>query len=1583
MLSFGKYQTSQISSNISYVKRIYAQNFLAYSSIDDLLIFIEPKHQIHVYSGRTIEHIVNLTSKDVVIATSCASLLSDSHHELFFIYETNSKTNLISLRVCQVLFNRSKLAFENNLCIETITFQYDQPDLVINGFTIKRDHAGTKKSLLFISTRVGVIYTAFDTLTGSLFGQPMIMNETLNEGSIALSSSGSIYYASKEEHLIYELKISRDFRLHYGKIIKANAIKYPFGLITDECNHLYIATRSMVLVMFVQTYSTIRSVFSKASDLPITLERLNATTYVYATMKRNARNIPSYWMFNFLYFTGNSPRLSVNLEENMDFNNSITDNTTIPILWPISYTLSSTTNITKKYTQFFSTPRISSSRFTTTMSNYQQKNNAIDEEISSINQTKLFTGDSSTVSYISFLSDEPQPSDLDDNYQFLDNTQLDSQEQKNQSLEKKSQSDTPLLRKTSPDTQLLSSSPSESIIVKDDLRSTTEKGENLLLHEVTQSQDYKSKRPPPDSEHFNRTIYTEEILLSDNDLRSFLEGRTNLSNNQKARIEAYLSKHSAFNRSASLKYITSTKLPVHKYTLDDNLYPDYKSEDTQLQDHDSKTPSNDSNALNYTIDQEQIPFSDHDLRSFLEDRANFTKSQKAKIQAYINQQLSLNRSAFSKYTTSTKLPITKYTLDNKTNFYYQRNTTKSPGYHTETLLSDVKDFNHTIDTEIMFSDDDVQSFLEGRANFSKEQKAKIEAYLNKQSSANRSAFSKYLTSTKLPTTINASLDNVYSDHGIEDIRSQDYDSKIPLSDSKNLNRTKDTEGISFSDDDLRSFLEDPSNFTKSQKEKIQAYLNKQSSTSRSESFKSLPSTKLPTTKYTYHDSKKSHFDNHDTQPQDYLTKTPLSDSKDFNPTIDTEIFFSDDDLQSFLEGRANFSNNQKEQIETYLNKQSSTNRSAFSKYLTSTKLPATIYASLDNEYPDYSSEDIQLQDYDSKIPLSDSKTLNRSKDKERILFSDDDVRSFLEGRANFSKKQKAQIEAYLRTRLSSNRSASLNYSTSTKLPGRKYTSIDNRYPEYESGNTQSHSYLTKTPLFDSKDLNRTIDTENILFSDDDLRSFIEGRSNLSNNQKEQIEAYLNKQSSTNRSAFSKYLTSTTLPITKYAPLHNVYPDYAGEEIQLQDYDSKIPLSDSKIFNRSKDEERILFSDDDVRFFLEGRSNFSKKQKAQIEAYLRTRLSSNRSASLNHSTSTKLPGRKYIPTDNAYLDYESGNTQPHSYLTTTPLFDSKAFNRTIDREKILFSDDDLRSFLEGRANLSENQKAKIEAYLSKQLSSNRSISSKFPASTKFPGKKYTHDENVHADYESEDTQLQDYELEIPLSDWNDFNRTLHEDGIPLSLDDLRSFLEGRANLSKKQKAHIRAYLSKQPSRSHDIFLKYSTSTKLPSRKYPADDNLYRDDQIDSMQSQSDVPRTPLFHSKDFNRTIDREEILFSDDDLRSFLEGRANLSRNQKAQIEAYLSEQASSNRSTSSKYSTRTKLPDVKFTLDDGLKSDDESDDTQSNGYVTKRPLSDSKDFNHTIDEEGILFSDDDLRSFFDGRANLSNNQKTQIEAYL
>lgn len=62
----------------------------------------------------------------------------------------------------------------------------------------------------------------------------------------------------------------------------------------------------MILIMYTQESVTIRSVFSKASDLPITLERLNATTYVYATVNKNAKKTQPHWMFNFLYFTGKS-----------------------------------------------------------------------------------------------------------------------------------------------------------------------------------------------------------------------------------------------------------------------------------------------------------------------------------------------------------------------------------------------------------------------------------------------------------------------------------------------------------------------------------------------------------------------------------------------------------------------------------------------------------------------------------------------------------------------------------------------------------------------------------------------------------------------------------------------------------------------------------------------------------------------------------------------------------------------------------------------------------------------------------------------------------------------------------------------------------------------------------------------------------------------------------------------------------------------------------------------------------------------------------------------------------------------------
>jgi hypothetical protein len=238
MLSYGKYHTYQISSNITYVSRVYAQNFLAYSPLNDILIFIEPKHQLHVYNAQTVRLIVNLTTTNVVYATSCISLLTNDQYDLFFVYESRLKSNLVSIRVCQMHFDMIKLKFEDKKCIATLFIRCDKPDIRINGFTIKLNHAETTKSLLFISTDIGIIYAIFNTNTGSLIREPIILNETLNEGSIVVTSSDIIYYANKQEHTIHEIHITRDFRIRYGKIIKSNAIKSPYGLITDECNHL-------------------------------------------------------------------------------------------------------------------------------------------------------------------------------------------------------------------------------------------------------------------------------------------------------------------------------------------------------------------------------------------------------------------------------------------------------------------------------------------------------------------------------------------------------------------------------------------------------------------------------------------------------------------------------------------------------------------------------------------------------------------------------------------------------------------------------------------------------------------------------------------------------------------------------------------------------------------------------------------------------------------------------------------------------------------------------------------------------------------------------------------------------------------------------------------------------------------------------------------------------------------------------------------------------------------------------------------------------------------------------------------------
>jgi len=193
---------------------------------------------LYVYNAQTIRLIVNLTINDIVYATSSASLISDNQHELFFLYETRLDPNFVSIRICQMHFDIFQLKFDEIKCIKSLIIRCDALNLRIYGFTIQKDYMKSQKSLLFVSTDKGIVYTVFDMTNLSLVRDPVILNDTLNEGSIVMTSSGIVYYANKHENTIHEIYISRDFRMRYGKIIKSNAIKSPFGLIADECNHL-------------------------------------------------------------------------------------------------------------------------------------------------------------------------------------------------------------------------------------------------------------------------------------------------------------------------------------------------------------------------------------------------------------------------------------------------------------------------------------------------------------------------------------------------------------------------------------------------------------------------------------------------------------------------------------------------------------------------------------------------------------------------------------------------------------------------------------------------------------------------------------------------------------------------------------------------------------------------------------------------------------------------------------------------------------------------------------------------------------------------------------------------------------------------------------------------------------------------------------------------------------------------------------------------------------------------------------------------------------------------------------------------
>ncbi|CAF1127167.1 unnamed protein product [Adineta steineri] len=1629
MLSYGKYQTSQLSSNITYVPRIYAQNFLAYSSMDDLLIFIEPKHQIHVYSAQTIQLIVNISTTDVVIASSCQSLISESPHELFFIYMNHSLTNLIGLRVCQVQFNIYKLNFIPNYCIELIKLQYDQPNLRLYGFTIKRDHAGTDKSLLFISTEIGIIYAIFETRTGVLSNEPLILNETLNEGSIVLSASNSIYYASKQEHLIYELRITRDFHLYYGNITKTNAIKSPFGLVADECNHLYIATRSMILIMYAQASVTIRSVFSKASDLPITLERLNATTYVYATIKRHSTKSRPYWMFNFLYFIGKKPEKNLpatrhpvfNLDDKLDVDIRTINEANIPVLYPLSYSLLSMTNATKIYTQFSSTQRQPFARFRKKKKlNTDQRNNSDEQEKSTTIRNDLSLNEQSK----SDLPDEFQSNDFDDDLENIDDSQFDFPEptttpiidEENQSepttepatLENDSNKRKNLTsshdesQEQSSDEQLISNqlttttiNPQETRFPDTDLSQYFKTNENLSLRDKELLYNYLTKYPSSDSKSLNDTFHIGETLFTKNDLQSYLEGRTNLSQTQIAQIQNYLAQQLSSDPNRFLKNITSTKRP--------RIHDDHQHEqDQQGEDYLEELLPLDPTYLNSTKDLEKILFTIHDLRAYLQGNENLSPAQQKQIEAYLERQFSLNRTIFSKH------PISENTHDAEQN-------TKLKDFLKKIPLINSTYFNLTTDSEQVFiSKDDLQSYLQGQGNLSKTQEAQIQAYLAKQSASDQNIFSKYLTSTNKPKRPLIPGTNIYSDLESEGDQSEEL---LPL-DLTHFNQTTHEEKLLFTTDDLKSYLKGRGNLSLAQQKQIEAYLERQSALNQTIFSKNPLTTKRPTIPFTSDedimlenllnkmpvvDSKyynistnsekilipkddlklylqgrgnlskiqeaqvqtyiaeqspsdqyilskyltstvkpkteEDHSFITDTHSKTYTEEELLSDLDYFERTTNSEErSFTIDDLRSYLLGHGNLSLTQKTQIEQYLAKQSPSNQNIFSKYLTTTTASGTIH---DN----YQNRNRKLEELLNKIPLVDSKYYNISTNTEHILIPKDDLKLYLQGQGNLSKIHEEQVKAYLAKQSLSDQKIFSSYFSSTKRP---------------TENTEIDDYSDEVLPSDSTHLNHTITSEENLFSYDDLRSYLQGRGNFSDVQKAQIQAYLDEQSSSGQNIFSKFL-KTTKPTTRiYSSDDRIPHDSTIEDKKLEDLLDKIPMIDSKHFNFSTELEQILISKDDLRSYLQGRQNLSKTQEEQVKAYFAKQSESDQEIFSQYLTSTIRPRTDIHP------DLQSEDHSQELF----PL-DLTYFNNTEHPEKILFTVDDMKAHLQGQGNLTEAQKTQIEAYLIRQAASNQSLFSKYSTSTKPTTTIRSLLNNIYDDYQNDNPELQDFLDKLPQID---FNFSTGSEQILISKDDLRSYLQGKGNLSKAQEAQIEAYLATQTTSNQSISLEYLKTIKKPK------DESYRNQ---SRKLEEFLNKIPMIDSKHFNISTGSEQVFISKDDLRSYLQGRGNLSKSQEAQIEAYLSRQAASNQSIFSKYSTTIKPTNTIHSLLNNMYDDYQNDNTELQDFLDKLPQTDSKYFNFSTGSEQILISKDDFTSYLQGRSNLTEVQKSQIEAYL
>ncbi|UJR30618.1 hypothetical protein I4U23_018143 [Adineta vaga] len=1067
-------------------------------------------------------------------------------------------------------------------------------------------------------------------------------------------------------------------------------------------------------------------------------------------------------------------------------------------------------------------------------------------------------------------------------------------------------------------------------------------------------EDEKSKDMPSlDLELLNRTIAAENGSFTPNDLQAYLQGQSNLTTIQQIQIKDFLVKQPSFNRSVFVTRSTTTRLSTTTKPSDAHIDDDNKDENISIDDLLDKISSTNSEHFNITTGSEEILISKDDLRSYLEGERNLSEVQQAQIKTYLAKQASSDQQIFSKYLTSTstrkvpsKLEVNK---NSESHWAYNdslQDDTQKIDHSEETFNTDGKLFNYTIESDKMpFTANELNSYLQDQGNISLSQQQKIEDYLAKK---------KTTSSMAVPTEITPSDNNIDNKQPDEEINLEEIINGLSQVDSYSLNYSNDSEPILISKDDLRSYLRGKGNLSKVQETHIQAYLATQSPSKVTTSV--TPHINIESL---FRKGRNNSSTNNTQEEEEYSQKLLLSILGNYNRTTDDEIkSFNIDDLRSYMQGQANISLDKQAQIRSYLAEQLASNENILSE---TTTAPIQIATLLTTEQDVNKVDDTKFQELLNKIPLVGSQYFNFTTDlDEPILISKDDVLSYVQGRSNLSTSQEQQLQHFLSKLSIVDQTLFSNYMASTTQPTKSST-----------------IHITQSQLLPLiiEHFNRTTNTQNISFTFNDLQSYLEGKANLSELQKENIKEYLNQQSSPLQNIISHYAQSTKQPSSTVTSMKI-------NDKELDDLMEKIPLSDS---------EEILISKDDIRSYLEGdRSNLSKSQEEKIQVYLEKQMSSDKNIFSKYFTTTTDATHSSISDTNIDLSNQrvrnhtlTNDTSTQTYLPELLPMILEHFILSNDTDKKhLFTGDDLKSFLHGHGNLTLSKIKQIKDYLADQSVAIQNISSHYLKGTAESFNSSTPNDKLPEHKQTEEKALSDLLEKLPSIDFED---------LTITKDDLQSYLQGQRNLSKVQEYQIEAYLAKQSSSDQNLLSKYissatTLSTTSTSSVIDKSTHSYKGKSTSgskdthSNRSSKKGQITTAGYAKP---TTAFEESLFFFDDLRAYLQGRRNLSPAKIAGIQAYLAKQAASNQTLSSSYFTTTPAPTNISSLSTKMSDNDLSKDLELDDLLRKIPLIDSKYYNLSTTSVEVLILKDDLQSYLKGERNLSIIQETQFQVYL